>query len=125
MLSDKEIGQIIKNKRLKLNMTQTELGHKLGVGAGAVNKWETGKVSNIKRDVLHGLATILKIHPAYLIGLEFNPKEYIISSSDFSDDEMSEIIDYVRFVVFKRDKDLQGLQHTFLKRTWRNLTQKA
>lgn len=113
-LTDKEIGEIIKKKRLELNLTQAQLGEKLGVGAAAVNKWEQGIVTNIKREILRNIALVLKIHPAYLIGLEFNPKEFVISSADFSDEEMNEIQSYIQFVVFKRNKNLEGLQHTFL-----------
>lgn len=113
-LTDKEIGEIIKKKRLELNLTQAQLGEKLGVGAAAVNKWEQGIVTNIKREILRNIALVLKIHPTYLIGLEFNPKEFVISSADFSDEEMNEIQSYIQFVVFKRNKNLEGLQHTFL-----------
>lgn len=101
-LTDQEIGQLIKEKRLKLGLTQTQLGEKLGVGAGAVNKWEMGVVTNIKREVLRGISYTLKIHPARLIGLTFNPKEFVISSADFSDDEMGEIINFCNYLRYKR-----------------------
>lgn len=101
-LTDQEIGQLIKEKRLKLGLTQTQLGEKLGVGAGAVNKWEMGVVTNIKREVLRGISYTLKIHPARLIGLTFNPKEFVISSADFSDDEMAEIINFCNYLRYKR-----------------------
>ena len=113
-LTDKEIGEIIKKKRLELNLTQAQLGEKLGVGAAAVNKWEQGIVTNIKREILRNISLVLKIHPAYLIGLESNPKEFVISSADFSNEEMNEIQNYIRFVVFKRNKNLEGLQHSFI-----------
>lgn len=113
-LTDKEIGEIIKKKRLELNLTQAQLGEKLGVGAAAVNKWEQGIVTNIKREILRNISLVLKIHPTYLIGLEFNPKEFVISSADFSDEEMNEIQNYIQFVVFKRNKNLEGLQHSFV-----------
>ena len=113
-LTDKEIGEIIKKKRLELNLTQAQLGEKLGVAAAAVNKWEQGIVTNIKREILRNISLVLKIHPAYLIGLEFNTKEFVISSADFSDEEMNEIQNYIQFVVFKRNKNLEGLQHSFM-----------
>jgi len=70
MLStDIQIGQIIKQKRQELGMTQTELGQKMGVGKTAVAKWEAGKVKNLKRDALPLLADILRISPLALIGI--------------------------------------------------------
>ena len=45
-LSDKEIGYIIKRARMLRNLTQAELGERLGVQAAAVQKWESGKVEH-------------------------------------------------------------------------------
>lgn len=71
MLStDIEIGNIIRQRRIELDMTQTELGEKLGVGKTAVAKWEAGKVKNLKRDALQQLADILQISPLALIGIK-------------------------------------------------------
>ena len=55
-LSDKEIGYIIKRARMLRNLTQAELGERLGVQAAAVQKWESGKVTNIKRNILRDMA---------------------------------------------------------------------
>lgn len=68
--TDEEIGMIIKNARISLDMTQRVLGEKLGVQPAAVQKWESGKVMNIKRSVLRKLALELKISPAVLIGIK-------------------------------------------------------
>lgn len=73
-LTDKEIGQIIKKKRLERKLTQTELGRYLNVQAAAINKYESGLVSNIKRDKLKQLSIILDIEPSVLIGVVNNEK---------------------------------------------------
>lgn len=104
-LTDQEIGNLIKEKRLKLGLTQTQLGERLGVGAGAVNKWEQGTVTNIKREVLRNISLELKIHPARLIGLNVNPKEFIVSSTDFTDSELTEIFNFCKFVLYKRNSN--------------------
>lgn len=54
MLTDTQIGQEIKASRLRAGLTQTQLGERLGVGPGAVNKWELGKVTNLKRTIMRG-----------------------------------------------------------------------
>lgn len=68
-LTDQEIGKIIKQKRLEKKLTQTELGKYLNVQAGAINKYESGLVSNIKRDKLKKLSVILDIKANILIGV--------------------------------------------------------
>ena len=37
-----QIGEVIRTYRKKQNLTQRELGEKLGVSYKAVSKWETG-----------------------------------------------------------------------------------
>lgn len=110
-LTDQEIGRLIKEKRLKLGLTQTQLGEKLGVGAGAVNKWEQGIVTNIKRDVLRGIATHLRIHPANLIGLDLNLKEFAVTTLDYTEDEIDEIANFCRYVIYKRSQNFEGKPH--------------
>lgn len=68
--SDKEIGLIIKENRLRHNLTQTQLGEIVGVQKAAVQKWESGKVKNIKRSVIQKLAVALNINPVILIGIK-------------------------------------------------------
>lgn len=69
-LTDEEIGQAIKSARIRKNMTQGELGERLGVQAAAVQKWESGKVKNIKRNLIQKLVVELNINPAVLIGFK-------------------------------------------------------
>ena len=76
-LSDKEIGYIIKRARMLRNLTQAELGERLGVQAAAVQKWESGKVTNIKRNILRDMAVELKqLSKTERIGMENFLKEY-------------------------------------------------
>lgn len=65
-----KMGDIIKQERLKNNLTMEELGEKLGVGKSAINKWEKGLVENIKRPTILKMAEIFGVSPAYLMGIE-------------------------------------------------------
>jgi transcriptional regulator with XRE-family HTH domain len=68
------IGALIKEKRLAKGLTQDELAELVGVKNSAVAKWETGRVSEIKRSNLKKLADALGIRPSQLIGdVESNP----------------------------------------------------
>ena len=60
-------GDVIKRKRKEMGLTQEELGKLLGVNRAAVNKWETGRVRNIKREKLLQLSRILKVSPNELL----------------------------------------------------------
>lgn len=60
-------GELIKKKRLELGLTLEEVGTAVGVGKSTVRKWETGMISNMKRDKIAKLASILHISPADLI----------------------------------------------------------
>lgn len=66
-------GQRIRQKRLELNLTMEELGHKLGVQKSAVNKWEKGETVNIKRECLAKMAELFDVSPVWLMGFENAP----------------------------------------------------
>lgn len=94
-LSDEQIGMIIKKKRLEKRLTQTELGKKIGVGAAAVQKWEAGTVTNIKRNVLKRISEELEIHPALLVGYDTS-NSIIIDKSEIDVKRLENIIKFVK-----------------------------
>ena len=60
----------IKEKRLANNLTQEELATKLGLQKSAIAKYETGRVTNIKRSVIQRMSEIFDCSPAWLMGLD-------------------------------------------------------
>ena len=66
-----DIGTIIRNRRLELNLTLEEIGNAVGVSKSTVQKWENGFISNMKRDKISALAKILNINPVTLITGEY------------------------------------------------------
>lgn len=68
-------GERIKALRLEKNMSQEELGEKVGVQKAAINKYETGIVVNLKRGMIAKLADALDTTPAYLMGWEDEEQE--------------------------------------------------
>lgn len=66
-------GERIKTLRKENNLTQEELGAKIGVQKAAIQKYEKGTVKNIKRDSLIKLAQCLDTTPEYLLGWEEKP----------------------------------------------------
>ncbi len=66
------IGERIRYIRRERNMTQEELGNKVGVTKATINKYETGVIVYLKRPMLDKLAKALSISPAYLMGWDDN-----------------------------------------------------
>lgn len=69
-----DIGQKIKEARLRKGLTQEELGNIVGLQKSAIAKYENGRVVNIKRSTLQKLALALDLRGSDLI-IENNPKE--------------------------------------------------
>ena len=63
-------GERIRQLRIEHQMTQEELGAKVGVQKAAIYKYENGLVVNLKRSILEKLAIVLDTTPTYLMGME-------------------------------------------------------
>ena len=64
------LGEKIKMHRKQLNLTQTELGERLGVQKNAVSKWECGRVADIPTSKIKAMAQLFDVRPSYLMGEE-------------------------------------------------------
>jgi len=65
-----EVKDIIKNRRLQLGLSYSELGKMCGVDKTTAWKWELGKIENMKRDKMVLLSKALDISPLVLLGIE-------------------------------------------------------
>ena len=65
-----EIGTLIYNRRKELGLTLEHIGDYVGVSKSTVKKWESGYISNMRRDKIALLAKILQIAPTDLISSE-------------------------------------------------------
>lgn len=63
-----EVKDIIKKRREELGLTYEQLGNMVGVGKSTVRKWETGLISNMRRDNIVALSKALNISPALIMG---------------------------------------------------------
>ena len=61
------IGDKIKSLRKAADMTQTELGNKLGVKTNAVSKWECGRVEDIPMSKVKAMAKLFNVKISCLI----------------------------------------------------------
>lgn len=62
------MGNRIRLLRKQHNMTQEELGAKIGVNKAAISKYEKGQVENMKRSTIKMLADLFGVSPTYLLG---------------------------------------------------------
>ena len=65
-----EINEILKNRRIELNLTQLDVAKAVGVSEATVSRWESGNIANMKRSRIAALAQILQIKPGVIMGLE-------------------------------------------------------
>lgn len=79
----------LKYLRLKFNMTQLDLAHKLGrKGTSTISEWEKGKYQP-KKETLHELTIIFKIRLDDLLYRDLT--SYPLSSQQESEEEVSYI----------------------------------
>ena len=73
-------GERIRQLRIQHQMTQEELGAKVGVQKAAIYKYENGLIVNLKRSTLEKLAIVLETTPTYRRGLEADENDSSILS---------------------------------------------
>ena len=73
-------GERIRQLRIQHQMTQEELGAKVGVQKAAIYKYENGLIVNLKRSTLEKFAIVLETTPTYLMGLEDDENDSSILS---------------------------------------------
>jgi len=61
-------GTRIRELRLLTNMSQEELGKRVGVQRAAINKYEKGTVENIPIKTIEKIAMIFDVSPNYIVG---------------------------------------------------------
>lgn len=62
------LGTRIKELRTLSNMSQEELGRRVGVQRAAINKYEKGTVTNVPIQTIEKMAHIFDVSPTYLVG---------------------------------------------------------
>lgn len=61
-------GERIKYLRQLANMSQEELGKRVGVQRAAINKYEKGTVTNIPIATIENIAKVFDVSPTYIVG---------------------------------------------------------
>lgn len=61
-------GERIRELRVLAEMSQDELGRRVGVQRAAINKYEKGTVENIPIKTIEKIAQVFDVSPAYIVG---------------------------------------------------------
>ncbi len=102
------IGDLIYKRRKVLGLTLEQVGNAVGVSKSTVKKWESGYISNMRRDKIALLAKVLQIKPTELIDDTLdaiNPKKiyqvpvFESVSAGFGALAENEIVDYIPVII--------------------------
>lgn len=109
------VGEYIKQLRNKNGYSQEQLGRLVGVQRAAVQKWECGKVQNLKRETITKLAEVFNVSPAsFFMGWEEDqarPSESDKQLDDimdtlkgFSNGQLEMAINYINYLKSSKGK---------------------
>lgn len=99
-------GERIKLCRKAKEMTLEDLGRKINIRPGTINKWENGGIKALGSDKLPGLAKALDTTIEYLLGYVDDPKGRIVSTEESLSQEEKELLRIFRESSLKRKHKL-------------------
>lgn len=67
-MTNAEIGNRIRRARNLRSATLDDIAQKVGVTKSTVQRYENGKINNIKIPVVESIATALGVNPAWIVG---------------------------------------------------------
>lgn len=66
------VKDILKDRRLKLELTLEDVAKRVGVSPATISRWESGDIANMRRDRIAALAEALQISPAVIMGWDID-----------------------------------------------------
>lgn len=67
-MTNTEIGNRIKYARNLRDVTLDDIAKKVGVAKSTIQRYEAGKITNIKIPVVESIAIALKVNPSWIVG---------------------------------------------------------
>ena len=98
------VSERIRTQMKLLDLSYGELSAATGLTKSAIHRYATGQTDKIPTEALEKLAKALGVTPAYLTGWEERPHTLAahFEGEEFSEDELREIENFVRFVKSRR-----------------------
>lgn len=66
------VKDILKDRRLELELTLEDVAKRVGVSPATISRWESGDIANMRRDRIAALAEALRISPAVIMGWDID-----------------------------------------------------
>ncbi len=63
-----EIKNILSTRRSELGLTMKDVADAVGVSESTISRWESGNISNMRRNRIYALSKILNLDPAIIMG---------------------------------------------------------
>ena len=73
------VGRRIKERRQELGITLQEIADKINVNKSTIQRYENGKISDIKTPIIESIASYLNVNPLWLLGkaeIKIHSEEY-------------------------------------------------
>jgi transcriptional regulator with XRE-family HTH domain len=67
-MTNKEIGNRIKQAREELGLTKKDVASAIRVADSTIKRYEDGEIDKIKMPVIESIANVLKVNPMWIIG---------------------------------------------------------
>ena len=111
-----EIGLLIREERIRNNLSQDDVAKAIGSTKQAVYKYENGIVTNIPLEKIEKMAQLFGVTPGYLMGWEVQTTEIETSAlsegdvallkalDQLTDDEQKQVIEFAQFLISKRKR---------------------
>ena len=99
------VSERIRTQMKLLDLSYGELSAATGLTKSAIHRYATGQTDKIPTEALEKLAKALRVTPAFLTGWEQEPPHTLAAhfeGEEFSDEELKEIEDFIRFVKSRR-----------------------
>lgn len=69
----RDMGERIRQRRLALGLTQSDVANEIGVATSTIQRYEKGVFGKIKLPVIEAVASVLQVNPSWLIGTNDDP----------------------------------------------------
>lgn len=98
------VSERIREQMKLQDLSYGELAAATGLAKSAIHRYATGMTDKIPTEALEKLAAALGVTPTYLTGWEEHPHTLAahFEGEEFTDDELREIENFVRFVKSRR-----------------------
>ena len=114
MVDSNIFSKRIKERRKSLKLTLEDVGNSTGVTKATVQRWESGTISNIRREKIEKIAEVVQCQASYLMGwtdsidgdcktVPDSISKVITLMELLKPNEQEQVIKYIQFIISSRN----------------------